>query len=234
MALARYTGVALAAAALLSGACKSRPTQESYEQTVRDQDATIEQLKARVNELSEQRNDLARKVAEHEARFERDKSAQTMVEEAKGEISSKVKELLERFKGDSAVEVIPDGRGVRFVLREAVLFELGSTDLRPEGQAALRRVAGALQGGTGRIAVEGHTDDVPVAKPETLKRFPRGNIELSAARALSVWDFLSKECRIPESRLSVAGYGPHRPVAPNDSEQNRWKNRRVEILAAER
>lgn len=232
--MARILGIALVAVSFSIGACKARPTNESYEQTVRDQDGTIEQLKLKVNELSEQRNDLARKVAEYEARLERDKSAQTMVEEAKGEISSRVRELLDRFKGDSAVEVIPDRGGVRFVLREAILFETGSTDLRPEGMAALRRVAAALQGGTSRIAVEGHSDDVPVAKPETLKRFPRGNIELSTARAMSVWDFLAKECKIAESRLSVAGYGPYRPVAPNDSDQNRWKNRRVEILASEK
>ena len=122
--------------------------------------------------------------------------------------------------------------GYRFVLHEKVLFDSGSATLTEKGSAALANVAEALQGGTDPIHIEGHTDDVPVAKAETLEKFPRGNIELSVMRALAVWDYLVKQGGVSETRLTVAGFGPHRPRVPNSSQQNRWRNRRVEIRIA--
>ena len=68
---------------------------------------------------------------------------------------------------------------------------------------------------------------------ETLKSFPRGNIELSVERALVVWDYLIGEGKIDQGRLSVIGFGATRPRVPNTSELARYKNRRVEIRVAE-
>ena len=136
-------------------------------------------------------------------------------------------------QGDSDISVEATGDGYRFVLHEQVLFETGSSDLSEKGKKVLGSVADALRGGTASINVEGHTDDVPVGKPETLQKYPRGNIELSTDRALSVWEWLVKSGQLRESRLSVTGYGPHHPRVPNTSDQNRFRNRRVEIRVAE-
>jgi chemotaxis protein MotB len=64
--------------------------------------------------------------------------------------------------------------------------------------------------------------------PINTREFP-SNWELSAARALSVVKFLFTHGGIDPARLSAVGYGEYRPIAPNDTEINRQKNRRIEI-----
>lgn len=196
---------------------------------------TIEEQQTRIDQLTADRDALDRRVKELEAKVAKSGSATEMVEQAKGEISDSVRRVLERFKGDSQIEVIRDGAsGYRFVLRESVLFGTGSSELSDDGKRALGRVAEALRGGNQRISVEGHTDNVPVAKDETRKRYPRGNIELSVGRAFAVYDYLIRDGGIEASRASVVGFGEHRPVAPNTNDMNKWRNRRVEIRIEER
>ena len=73
-----------------------------------------------------------------------------------------------------------------------------------------------------------------VLQEETKRRFPKGNMELSTARALAVWECLAAALgKQDEERLSVVGFGPHRPRVPNDRERNRYRNRRVEIRVEE-
>lgn len=231
--MARTLGVALGVLLLASLGCKTYPSSSEMDQKISNLEGTNEQLQIKCDELAGKNGELARQLQELEARLARDKSAEVLVAEAKGEISERVKEILAKFKGDQDIEVLQDPRGLRFVVREQVLFESGSADLLPEGRAALERIAAALAGSSSKISIEGHTDDVRVAKPETVKRFPRGNIELSVMRSVAVWEYLVKDASMPESRVSVAGYGQFRPRVPNDSPQNRMQNRRVEILVAE-
>jgi chemotaxis protein MotB len=226
----------LAASFLLLGvACQSAPRSEQQDAEIRNQAGVIEQQQERINELTADRDGLDRRVKELEAKLAKTGSAQQAVEEAKGEMSESVRRVLERFKGDDQIEVIRDaGSGYRFVLRESVLFATGSTDLSEDGRRALGRIAEALQGGNQKVSVEGHTDNVPVTKEETRKKFPRGNIELSVGRAFAVYDYLLKDGGIAETRLSVAGYGPTRPLKPNTTDVNKWQNRRVEIRVEDR
>jgi chemotaxis protein MotB len=72
--------------------------------------------------------------------------------------------------------------------------------------------------------VEGHTDNLPIETVEF-----KSNWELSAARAANFVRYLEDKGADPQ-RLAVIGYGPHRPLAPNDSDENRSLNRRIEIL----
>ncbi len=70
------------------------------------------------------------------------------------------------------------------------------------------------------VEISGHTDNVGSRK---------SNIELSIRRANAVKDWLVKRGIEPE-RIQTKGYGPDRPVAPNNSEENKRKNRRIEFL----
>ncbi len=194
----------------------------------------LEQQQQRIDDLTGERVRLHQQVRMLEAKLEKVQSTEEVVEEAKADISEQVRRALDRFKGDSDIEVEQTGSGYRLVLRESVLFKTGLANLTPEGRGALVRVAAALRQGGARISVEGHTDDVPVKRAETKRRFPRGNIELSVSRALSVWGYLVGAGKLDRARVSVAGFGPHRPRVPNTSETNRWKNRRVEILVEDR
>jgi chemotaxis protein MotB len=105
-----------------------------------------------------------------------------------------------------------------------VLFDSGSATLKKAGQDAIAQVAQALSGFTDRqFLVAGHTDDQPIHS----KRFP-SNWELSTERAVTVTRFLVAKGMNPTS-LGAVGYGEFDPILPNDREEHRAQNRRIEI-----
>ena len=115
----------------------------------------------------------------------------------------------------------PDGLVVS--LREAGFFTSGSADLRPEAINVLRRVAAALPHQA--LRVEGHTDNLPIHT--TLFAT---NWELSTARAASVTRFLLAENVVDPAHIAAAGYAEFHPIAGNENEAGRSRNRRVDIV----
>ena len=110
------------------------------------------------------------------------------------------------------------------VLENDVLFEPGKSTVKGAGKRVLRAVGEKLAGMDDlELQVAGHTDDTPIHT----ERFP-SNWELSTARAVEVVRLLV-EHGVEPARLSAAGYGEHRPAAPNDGDEGREKNRRIEI-----
>lgn len=138
------------------------------------------------------------------------------------------KDLVARFQslidaGTLDVRIV-DGRMV-VVLQNDILFASGSADLSEDGRAALAQVAEVLAGiDERRFQVEGHTDDVPIKT----SRFP-SNWYLSAARAIGVVDTLVGAGMAPDA-VSAAAFADTRPVAPNDTDEGRAQNRRIEIV----
>ena len=118
-----------------------------------------------------------------------------------------------------------DQDGVYIDIQEAILFDSGSATLKAAGSETLGRLVELFTLFDNEIIIEGYTDDVPIRRRE----FP-SNWELSTARALSVLRYLSESYDISPSRLSARGYGEHRPIVPNDSDENRALNRRVNIV----
>ncbi|MHC4940594.1 MAG: OmpA/MotB family protein [Planctomycetota bacterium] len=218
---------------LLAAACAGTPATGTLQNENRHLHGIIRSQEKRIDDLTEQRNDLERRVDELQASATREKETAEVVEKAKSDVSSQVRLMLERFKSDSDVEVEQAAGGYRFVLREKVLFGTASASLSADGRQALQRVADALRGGTAQVRVEGHTDDLPITKEETKQKYPLGNMQLSTARALAVWNYLVQDGRVDAERVSVIGFGPHQPRVPNDSERNRYRNRRVEIRVRE-
>ncbi|MGI8810638.1 MAG: OmpA family protein [Acidimicrobiales bacterium] len=117
--------------------------------------------------------------------------------------------------------VLEDSRAALVVtLPEAVLFPFGSAELRPEAEAPLRRVLDLLgQHGGARVEVAGHTDSVGSAEY---------NQVLSQQRAAAVVDWLTRH-GVPRALLRPVGYGATRPVAGNATDEDRRRNRRVEL-----
>lgn len=111
---------------------------------------------------------------------------------------------------------------------DKIVFRSGSADILPQGMAVLDKLAEAIKGGTDTIRVEGHSDDTPISA-KLMSKYP-SNWELSAARASSVARYFENEHGIDPRRLESLGFSRHRPVAPNDTTENRQRNRRVEIV----
>ena len=120
-----------------------------------------------------------------------------------------------------------DAIGVRIQLASSTLFPPGSADLRPEAMGALDKLGALLKASNRRVIIEGHTDDEPIRTA----RFPT-NWELSASRATKIVRYLSARHHIDESRMAAVAYASNKPIAPNNSEANRARNRRIEILIA--
>ncbi len=114
---------------------------------------------------------------------------------------------------------------------DRVLFDSGEADLKPDGQAILRKVAAVLAAHPDlKINVIGHTDNVPI-RASAHSRFAT-NWELSAARALAAVRFLSEKAGVEPRRLGAVGYGEFRPVADNSTAEGRSRNRRIEITVS--
>lgn len=127
-----------------------------------------------------------------------------------------------RLSGFATVKV--SEQRIRIMLANPVLFDLGESELKPSAIAVLRQVARLLEDIPNAVLVEGHTDDRPIIGDKF-----RSNWELSTARAFSVIRYFIEKENIAPERLSAVGYGEYRPLYPNDTEENRAKNRRIEI-----
>ncbi len=113
--------------------------------------------------------------------------------------------------------------------RSDLTFDLGSVAIKPAAAAGLTRLAQILNSEIAskyEVRIVGHTDNVPIRQANTLKQHST-NWHLSVHRSISVMNALGKAA-VPETRMGVAGYGPHRPVATNAKRGNEL-NRRVEL-----
>lgn len=157
--------------------------------------------------------------------------AQKAREEKVRELSSTYDRLVEQMKGEIAKgEVtISELKGKLTVnMVDAILFDSGKAEIKPEGLVVLGKVIEILKSVDDKaIRIEGHTDAVPISGT-LAQRYPT-NWELSAARAINVARYLQKQA-IDPTLLSAAGFGEFKPVAENDTVEGRAKNRRIEIV----
>lgn len=109
------------------------------------------------------------------------------------------------------------------------LFDSGRATLKPAARAKLAQVVQDIKTHYGdmMIWVVGHTDTDPIKKT---KHLWKDNLDLSANRAMSVYQELSK-LGIRPARMIAGGQGEHNPVAPNTNDAGKAKNRRVQIVA---
>jgi chemotaxis protein MotB len=119
-----------------------------------------------------------------------------------------------------------DGAKIIIRIAEQGSFGSGSADLQAGFTDVLGQVGKTIAPTTGRVFVEGHTDNVPVVFND---RF-RSNWDLSGARAGAVADFLTGSAGVPPGRMSVSGYADTRPLESNNEAVGRARNRRIEII----
>lgn len=144
------------------------------------------------------------------------------------DIMAQLRENLTREVGVEASKGVTMGineRGLVVSLANSTFFDPGAASLAPGAKEALRTIAGSLVFANRHVMVEGHTDNTPI---HTF-RYP-SNWELSTARSTTVVRSLITDFKLSPKRLSASGYGEYYPVAPNDTAENRAKNRRVDIV----
>jgi chemotaxis protein MotB len=115
---------------------------------------------------------------------------------------------------------------IKISLTSPILFDLGSAELKEEAKAVLDSICPLLESlPNNEVIIEGHTCNLPVSGGKY-----KSNWGLSLARAIAVIDYFTKVKNFNPARFSAAGYGEYKPLYPNDCEENRAKNRRIEIV----
>lgn len=140
-------------------------------------------------------------------------------------LEKKLQEEVNKFSIIEGIVIARDGRGVIVSFGDTLLFESGDAAVKKTARPLLAFISEFARK-TGRsVIIEGHTDNLPLRGTRYVS-----NMELSAARAASVFSVLLADHIGNPDRLSTAGYGEYRPVASNATFEGRARNRRVDII----
>lgn len=140
------------------------------------------------------------------------------------DVQGKLKDYLASKGIETMVFTSIEERGLVLRFTDSVLFKKGRADLVEGSHEILEGVVDIINQIDNPLRIEGHTDNLSIHT----SKFP-SNWELSTTRATTVLQNFIKESVAPE-RLSAVGYGEFHPIAENDCEENRRKNRRVDIV----
>ena len=167
---------------------------------------------------------IEKNLAEDLSRVLKDKIAgqQTIVASETARV--KEKELIDKLnggvlRGNADFEI--KEREIKLTLKEPMLLQVESAEILSTSRESLSKIALVLREITNTIVVEGHTDDLPMRKGS--------NWELSLARAVNIVDFFINVEGLNKNNFMTIGYGEYKPIVPNDTTENRARNRRIEI-----
>ncbi|WP_111559097.1 peptidoglycan -binding protein [Paracoccus sediminilitoris] len=198
-----------------------------------------DQAELQVAELGQQLNAaLLRAADESRRRLALEEEARQAAEAEAQDLSRYRSEFFGRLSqilsGRDGVKVVGD----RFVFQSEVLFDPGEATLSPAGRDQIASLAVLLTEISDEIPpeidwiirVDGHTDNLPLSGTGRY----RDNWELSQGRALAVVRYLTDELGFPANRLAPTGFADTRPIAPQDTPEDRALNRRIELKLTER
>jgi chemotaxis protein MotB len=143
-------------------------------------------------------------------------------------ITEQLDKSFESLIEDEFITVTGDERWLQIELQSAILFGSGGAVLSRPAEAIIGELSAAMLAYNNVIRVEGFTDNVPIKN-----RLFSSNWELSTARATAVVRLMESQ-GVEPSRLAAVGYGEHQPVAKNDTEAGRARNRRIVLMVSTR
>jgi len=188
-----------------------------------------ENLESQVTQLQEKNNGLQKQIVD----LQKEGKATLASEEANRERMKKTYDQLvaslRKEVGEKTIEVQSYENALTINIMEKIFFDSGKAVIKPAGLDVLRRVGAIIKDLREKIIrIEGHTDDVPIG-PKLVSVYPN-NWELGAARASNVAEYFRTKSGISPERLVVVSYSMYKPIVPNTSDENRARNRRIEII----
>ena len=153
-----------------------------------------------------------------------DKAAQAAMQELVPSMTFLASSFQQEIE-DGKLDVQMEPRGLVVSMREAAFFPPAGDRLQAEAMPILEKIAESINQLPNPVRFEGHTDGRPIRS----KRF-RSNWELSTARGIAMMQILTTEMGVNRSRCAVSGFADTVPIASNDTEEGRAKNRRVDII----
>ena len=188
--------------------------QEAAKQKTEAEQAALEAAKQKA-EAEQARQTAIEQQHAAEAQTQKALQAAAQAENEKAQLRA---QLLEQL--NSILQTRDSARGLIINMSD-VLFDTGSTTLKPGAREKLAKISGILLAHKGlTLQIEGHTDSVGTDD---------FNQQLSERRSDSVRDYLAEE-GVPGSSMSARGFGKTQPVASNDTAEGRQRNRRVELV----
>ncbi len=149
----------------------------------------------------------------------------TDAEHLSDEMYEEVMQMAETYAIDDQIILDFNDQYVELDLNGSILFDSGNAEIKDNSKLFLQKIAQILvKYKYNVIEIEGHTDNIPISNSKY-----EDNRSLSSERARSVYEYVVSQEHFIDSNIKIAGYGDSRPVASNETEEGRAKNRRVAI-----
>jgi chemotaxis protein MotB len=185
---------------------------EAKEQALTAENERLEKLKRELENRSERVAQLESVIAAKDANMRALKDA--------------ISKALTNFEGKGLTVEQRDGK-VYVSMENKLLFQSGSWSVGTEGKKAVQQLGNVLADNPDiAVLIEGHTDDDPYKGNEQLN----GNWDLSAKRATAIVNILRENSTINPRNLTAAGRGEYAPIASNETNSGKAKNRRIEVI----
>lgn len=217
--IAEYTSDSKSLSARLADEQKrNTELKQQYQSLMRNYNSNVSQGQVNISKLVDEINASNKFIKQLvEAKSKSDSLNQALTNKL-------TRSLTREEMQDVDVEVL---KGVVYIsLADNMLYKSGSYEIGPRAGETLSKIAKIITDYKDyEVLVEGNTDNVPISRPNI-----RNNWDLSALRASSVVQELQNKYGVDPKRLSAAGRGEYNPVAKNDTEKGKQRNRRTQII----
>ncbi|MFD2044942.1 flagellar motor protein MotB [Ornithinibacillus salinisoli] len=168
-------------------------------------------------------NDLPEEDEAEDEAMDEDKTTEML---SMSELQQEINNYIEENNLTDVLETKLSDEGLLVSIMNDVSFDSGSADVSGQGRSIASEISNFLDTDPPRqIVISGHTDNVPMNNTEF-----GSNWELSVMRAVNFMTYILDNENLDPAKFSAKGFGEHQPVVPNSNDENRKRNRRVEVL----
>lgn len=229
MAVQKEGATPMPAAAAAAGASTNQAAQSNADDTTAyyyiDKNGSSKSSVSKSAAAKSTSNKSAVKSTVKKASASKSKSSAAKSSTGKKPTYKEVESFVESNSLSSSVSVQQVETGIIFDIQAEVLFDEGSSQIRPESYTILDKIGKYIGSLSNDVIIAGHTDNQAVESANY-----QSNWELSCDRATKVLRYFTDTRKLAPQRFQAVGYGGYRPIADNGTAGGRQKNRRVEII----